>query len=166
MQSIWKIGPAKGSPAMANNHNSQGRALFSRMASHSKALTSASTQFLIGNETSSHFRVSHRKQRLGLLSNREEFSLFSCHESWIPISAATQAHFFPRFPVAEIHHRRLKTAESSVEGDSLILCSPCNRQKYKHLDNRSQFPESGIAHALFTSVNLDLDRTIPSGGGS
>src|SRR5579864_2584578 len=39
-------------------------------------LATGSRHFLIGNETSSQFCVSHRKQSLGPISNREEFSLF------------------------------------------------------------------------------------------
>lgn len=45
--------------------------------SQSKELSSGSYGFLIGNETLSQFRVSHRKQRLGSVSNREEFSFFT-----------------------------------------------------------------------------------------
>ena len=45
--------------------------------SQSKEFSSGSYGFLIGNETLSQFRVSHRKQRLEPISNREEFSFFT-----------------------------------------------------------------------------------------
>lgn len=45
--------------------------------SQSKELSSGSYGFLIGNERLSQIRLSHRKQRLGSVSNREEFSFFT-----------------------------------------------------------------------------------------
>ncbi|HEV2489184.1 MAG TPA: hypothetical protein VGT03_05210 [Candidatus Acidoferrales bacterium] len=152
--------------SLPNNLDYEERAFGSGMPSHSKALTSASTQFLIGNETSSHFRVSHRKQRPGPFSNREEFSLFSYHASQIPISAAGEVPPSTVFLVAEIHHLCWKTTDFPVALRDLILCNACNRQKIKHLEDTSEFTADGTAPALCTHVILNLDRTIPSGGGS
>lgn len=162
----WKIRRAKRLPAMANNLEYAERAFSSGMPSDSKALTSASTLFLIGNQTSSHFLLSHRKQRPEPFSNREEFSLFSCHASRIPISAAGEVPSSTVFPVAEIHHLCWKTIDFSVAQRDLIFCSTSNRQKIKHLEDTSEFTADGTAPALSTHVVLNLDRTIPSGGGS
>src|SRR5579864_795763 len=77
------------------------------------SLATASRQFLIGNETSSHFRVSHRKQSLGPISNREEFSLIY---SQFPIQV-------PQFSPALSHHRSLCFSNPR----SAIMASPARR---------------------------------------
>jgi hypothetical protein len=68
--------------------------------------------------------------------------------------------------VAEIHHLCLKSTAFVATNAGLSARCLCKIQKNKSLRNVIEMPKSGMTHALLLSVNLDLERTIPSGGGS